>query len=279
MEEPMAIMSLDDWKDGTRLSGKIRSLKLRSVDSALSKYVQTPSKEKLEKLIKAFSEWAGIKEGKYWQSKKDSAEIFLSSRNKEDVKTVDLLWDQIKQETEAYRETDDDVQNGRDYEPGFFLRKNIIGYTGDPTDYPTVYFSQPPVISLVASPEQLSAGRKKFVRYSHITQKHSLKTNVGRGILEECCDYRIVNTRFDDHLQLQEYVIGRTSTRLHAEEEHEFHTSRNQFMPAHGGVLDELARAIDRYRFLKNYDARIAGMGLQPEPNLVQDDKGDWYSP
>jgi hypothetical protein len=136
----------------------------------------------------------------------------------------------------------------------------------------------PPVVSLVTSFNQLSPGAKKFARYSHITQKHGLKTNVGRGIVEECWDYRIVNRPIDGDLRLQEWIIGRAGARL-GRGETEFHTARNQFMPGHRGVLNDLAQPISRNRFLKNHDADGLHMGLQPEPHLVQDEEGDWYSP
>lgn len=108
------------------------------------------------------------------------------------------------------------------YEPLFFTKENIIGYTGDIDQSPTVYF-------------------RKGNRFGRITQHHRNPDNVGRNLVREFDDYTIYNSADDN--KAVEYYDGRTR-----------HHSRNPFVSVNGNqeiVLTELASAIERFPNLK----------------------------
>jgi hypothetical protein len=101
---------------------------------------------------------------------------------------------------------------------------NIIGYTGDVNSRPTVYF-------------QLGRG------YGHITQNHSIPSNIGREKYEIHHDYRIDNYDIDGEL----HAVESEATKV-------FHVSRNEFIPRRDfnpGELLTLSIAIYRFPDLK----------------------------
>lgn len=88
------------------------------------------------------------------------------------------------------------------YRDDFFIVSNIVGYTGDLQDNPTVYFE--------TDEEQ-----------AHITQAHKKADNVGRGAVFTTEGYSKVNVFFeDDHAEhLVEMYDGK-----------KIHKSRNKFI-------------------------------------------------
>jgi hypothetical protein len=83
------------------------------------------------------------------------------------------------------------------YRDDFYMVQNIIGYTGNVNDFPTVYF-------------------QKEDEYGHITQKHGDSQNVGRMEVYKSADYWIGNEMVGSTLKLVEKVNGKI-----------FHTSRS----------------------------------------------------
>ena len=112
------------------------------------------------------------------------------------------------------------------YEDDFYVRKNIIGYTGELHNNPTVYFTT-----------QNEHGR--------ITQAHPNAENVGRNL---------VKTRHGHTFKNED--IGRGEIRLvEYQNERKFHTSRNALIwldpTPSDNTLDILERAITRFPDLK----------------------------
>ncbi|MEW7278234.1 hypothetical protein ABW636_06535 [Aquimarina sp. 2201CG1-2-11] len=64
------------------------------------------------------------------------------------------------------------------YRDDFYIKDNIIGYTGKLGSNPTVYF-------------------KKGKEYGHITKYHYFVTNIGRKTVFSADDYTITNTGED----------------------------------------------------------------------------------
>ena len=111
------------------------------------------------------------------------------------------------------------------YRDDFYIVDNIIGYTGDIHDDPTVYFE---------SSEE----------YGHITQFHDKDVNIGREKVRPLEGYGAVNTdEGTDKVRLQEYV----GTKI-------IHTSRNELISVEGmcqGDKDILKMSIWTFRSLK----------------------------
>ncbi|KAL7528600.1 hypothetical protein ACHAWF_002618, partial [Thalassiosira exigua] len=123
--------------------------------------------------------------------------------------------------------------------PDFFIRSNIIGYTGTLGNRPTVYF--------------MTTLGVDYIKHGRITQHYpKLKRNEGRertrvwdksrySMKNEC--YRDDVSIKDWDYYLVEYVDGIY-----------WHGSRNEIIPVRQDewkVMDELAKAIDRYPSLK----------------------------
>jgi len=109
------------------------------------------------------------------------------------------------------------------YRGDFYVPQNIIGYTGDLNNNPTVYF-------------------KSGYSYGHITQSHDLRQNVGREEVLVAQDYRIFNNA---HGTAEEWAGGRC-----------FHESRNTFTPVAGlGMVarTKLALAIAVHKDMKQW--------------------------
>lgn len=82
------------------------------------------------------------------------------------------------------------------YRGDFYIPENIIGYTGNINNNPTVYF-------------------QNGTSFGHITQAHDLAPNVGREEVRQAQDYEIRNI----HGRAQEWAGGRC-----------IHPSRNRFI-------------------------------------------------
>ena len=106
------------------------------------------------------------------------------------------------------------------YKDNFYMVQNIIGYTGNINDFPTVYF-------------------QKGKEYGHITQKHDETQNVGRMEVYESADYWIGNEMVGPTLKLVEKENGKI-----------FHESRSTltkvdtFNPANRDAVALLAQSI-----------------------------------
>jgi hypothetical protein len=134
------------------------------------------------------------------------------------------------------------------YRPDFYTEVNIVGYTGDLRNYPTVYFIS-------------DSGE-----YGHITQDHSQRDNIGRE--------RVSNS---DHYVMSNAPLFPTGnrTKVHQLQEVERdanrhitmrHTSRNEFTtvyrhPAHDPDRAILATAIINHPNLKER--------YQPTPSCI----------
>ncbi len=94
------------------------------------------------------------------------------------------------------------------YRGDFYIPQNIIGYTGNISNNPTVYF-------------------QNGTSYGHITQSHDIRQNVGREEVRQAQDYAIRNVNG----RAQEWAGGRC-----------FHNSRNAFISAAG--LGSVAKCI-----------------------------------
>ncbi|MEM9259861.1 MAG: hypothetical protein AAGA62_09460 [Bacteroidota bacterium] len=110
------------------------------------------------------------------------------------------------------------------YYPDFYHKSNIVGYTGNLYDAPTVYFER-----------RTSYG----IRFGHITQDHRFTINIGREKVREHSDYRMYNRGGS----AREYWNGA-----------ENHTSRTELRgkrELNMQALQVLAKAIDRFPDLK----------------------------
>ena len=114
----------------------------------------------------------------------------------------------------------------KEYSQDLYKKENIIGYTGNIKNNPTVYFKQ---------------GNK----YGHITQVHNKEANIGREIGVSSSLYRMSNS--GPKGRLQESIDGEVH-----------HTSRNPFVrPTCIEECDELAKSIDRFKELKPINAAL----------------------
>jgi hypothetical protein len=135
------------------------------------------------------------------------------------------------------------------YEDHFYVRENIMGYTGQLLGDPTVYFTT-------------------RNRHGRITQNHPIHGNIGRGLVKSRDGYTFGNEHIEGEVRLVEYQDGK-----------KFHTSRNMLIlvdpTSSDNTLDILERAITRFPDLKRkYDERreaLAWLGTQV-PN-----EDDWW--
>jgi hypothetical protein len=108
------------------------------------------------------------------------------------------------------------------YRGDLYTPENIIGYTGNINNNPTVYF-------------------QKGYAYGHITQAHGLGHNVGREEVRQAVDYDIRNV----HGTCHEYAGGRC-----------FHESRSMFVSVGGlGFASKfkLSVAISKFNLKKQW--------------------------
>jgi hypothetical protein len=106
------------------------------------------------------------------------------------------------------------------YEKDFYKKENIIGYTGDLNNNPSVYF-------------------KNGNKFGRITQVHDDATNIGRNEVREAADYTIANRRVNGRqCAVETYTYnGRQG----------HHCSRGQFIAVaqnDADTLNILARAL-----------------------------------
>ncbi|WP_420009292.1 hypothetical protein [Xanthomonas sacchari] len=115
------------------------------------------------------------------------------------------------------------------YEDDFYIRGNIIGYTGALNNAPTVYFAK------VFSDALLG---KKMFEFGRITQDHPHRDNMGRNKVRYARDYAIYNLQSDNQEYAAEFYQGDIR-----------HRSRNPFIQVHEGdpAMDALAAAIARF--------------------------------
>jgi hypothetical protein len=126
------------------------------------------------------------------------------------------------------------------YRDDFYTVGNIIGYSGQLNDFPTVYFLSD-------------------AEWGHITQKHPLPQNVGRQSVGDATHYEIGNERVHGTLKLVEKLNGRV-----------FHESRstlkridpNSFETVDFKVLGILAQAIRNCPNEKNI-SEFSGQDMQ----------------
>jgi hypothetical protein len=77
------------------------------------------------------------------------------------------------------------------YRDDFYVTDNVIGYSGNLLDFPTVYF-------------------QSGTEYGHITQKHDTSQNVGRGKVRSAKGYTIENRKDSNgEMRLFESVNGK----------------------------------------------------------------------
>ena len=126
------------------------------------------------------------------------------------------------------------------YRDDFYIPRNIIGYTGNINNNPTVYF-------------------QNGASYGHITQAHDIRQNIGREEVCQAQDYRIFN---NVHGTAEEWAGGRC-----------IHPSRNAFTSVAGLGLGsvkmlKLSLAISNHKEKKQW-----GDLTQIQQNLVFDGK------
>lgn len=109
------------------------------------------------------------------------------------------------------------------YRDDFYVKENIIGYTGDLKGLPTVYFKR-----------TIEGG---FDEWARITQVYpDNRANEGRAFVRKNRSYVMRNEMDTDGMHGVEYVNGA-----------HHHTSRNEFHAVTGGTLDVLAESITRF--------------------------------
>jgi len=106
------------------------------------------------------------------------------------------------------------------YRDDFYMVQNILGYSGNLNDFPTVYF-------------------QKGDEYGHITQKHGDSQNVGRMEVYKSASYWIGNEMVRGKLKLVEKVNG---TIIH--ESRSILTKVDTFDPMNKDTVALLAQSI-----------------------------------
>lgn len=106
------------------------------------------------------------------------------------------------------------------YRDDFYRAENIIGYTGDLGNNPTIYFTD-------------------GYYFGRITQDHGHADNIGRNIVRFASDYKIENDASTG--SAYEYYDGACR-----------HKSRNKFIPASYENLYELEQAINKFKGIKS---------------------------
>ena len=152
-----------------------------------------------------------------------------------------------------------------------YRKQNIIGYSGNLNNAPTVYFA-------TESRNKNGSLRTKQVKgvnqilflNGHITQAHSSKNNVGRELAKESFSYSIANVEPD---MISGFKQGEISGKRLQETYHssevapdgrsyfptpdkfsDFHVSRSTFKAVSwkdDATMDKLAKAITQFTYLK----------------------------
>jgi len=118
------------------------------------------------------------------------------------------------------------------YAPDFYVKENIIGFTGNLYSNPTVYF-------------------QNNIAYGHITQSHSNPNNIGRELVNYSHRYTIGNTGMGG---TSEEKIGAIV----------FHPSRTRFVSRRHltmAIIEELAKAIEQFPNRKRRTVRVNDQG------------------
>jgi hypothetical protein len=93
------------------------------------------------------------------------------------------------------------------YRDDFYCAANIIGYTGDPEDFPTVYFRSGEYFGRIT---QEHGGRFRKEQGGRITQEQGYSQNVGRAAVQQAPDYTIGNEVVDGEVRsVERYVSPR----------------------------------------------------------------------
>ena len=149
------------------------------------------------------------------------------------------------------------------YMDSLYRRENIIGYTGDINNNPTVYFfAVSPGRDGLPKTKRVGNSQKILFLNGHITQAHDEASNVGREVVTESWSYSIMNAgpQHDDSGLIKEGQTALQET-FHPSESggryyrtpdgfDDFHISRNPFVsvgPRDTASLDILANAIARF--------------------------------
>lgn len=122
------------------------------------------------------------------------------------------------------------------YRDNLYQKENIIGYTGDPNNNPTVYFKQE---------NKNKNGTVESVTFGHITQDHGLYFNIGREEAGVAETYEIKNDgKLNEQGQktAQEYANGVM-----------FHPSRNAFtdVSKNDKMKEHLSDSIEKFAEIK----------------------------
>jgi hypothetical protein len=111
------------------------------------------------------------------------------------------------------------------YEDEFYRAENIIGYTGDINNKPTVYF-------------------QTTSQYGRITQAHPKVDNIGRN--------KVRSIAADNYTWKNVDVPGKGKRMVEYRNGQKFHTSRNFFIEVTDETRDLLAAAITTYENAKS---------------------------
>ncbi len=149
------------------------------------------------------------------------------------------------------------------YRDDFYVKKNIIGWTGDINgDAFTVYFAD----SMGSPPKTVQVGGvdQIVVEFGHITQKHDCPYNIGREEVGESFSYSIFNNGPDGAMTesaLGEMGVGKLKRgeKVGDKDHEDFHTSRNKFNSVTNGTIDRLAVVIPKFTKLKTRYTDTAG--------------------
>jgi hypothetical protein len=141
------------------------------------------------------------------------------------------------------------------YRDDFYCTINIIGYSGDPENFPTVYFRTKEEFGRIT---QEHGGRFGREHEGGITQEPGFSQNVGRAEVQDATGYTIANEMLAEGERLVEKVNGEI-----------IHTSRSKFtsvLEIQFETFALLAQAIWRYpneRYISDFSlediAKIKG--------------------
>ena len=144
------------------------------------------------------------------------------------------------------------------YRNDFYIRENIIGYTGNLHNNPTVYFSN----KLGKNLETISIDGvdENLIVFGHITQEHDEADNIGRMKLRQSYSYQIINSKNEDNEvvafeviygQRELRKIGIISTEDIPDRRIPFHECRSRFRKMYQSNIELLVPAINRFPNMK----------------------------
>jgi hypothetical protein len=124
------------------------------------------------------------------------------------------------------------------YRDDFYIGANIIGYTGDLNNGPTVYF-------------------QTAAEYGRITQTHGFQQNIGRGQVHDIAGYTMANENIGGVMTLVERMNGQVT-----------HQSRNAFQPVTPQNIDILIRSIVQFtgeKYISNFPRTLQRQIIRTE--------------